>query len=323
MKRRVLAVPLGNFQHERGLQIINEDTLQRVLQIAKAEQAGIPVDFAHASFESKDAQTAGLLLADSLKAEPDGLYGELEWTKEAEAMIREKKFRYLSPVFTFSPEESKDGKLYIEKLVSLGLTNHPNIPAMKPLFNQLEMEEKMDELLTRLKEFLGLPDDAGNSELSESLFTRLGEVESLQKDLAALKEAAGLPIEISTVEVAAAIEKNANRLQQEEGRPTVEEWQTLKVELAEIKQRDLEAKVNSAIAEGKILPAQKEWAVSYAVSDPQGFGSFLVNSRPMVQMGELVEIAKKGNGKFPLSETQEKINKLLGISRKVFESFNQ
>ena len=39
--------------------------------------------------------------------------------------------------------------------------------------------------------------------------------------------------------------------------------------------------------QGKITPAQKEWAKSYALSDPKGFGSFVEKAPQIVPMDKI------------------------------------
>lgn len=323
MNDRILVVPLGNFSHERGLQIIGEAALDRILRVAKKEGRDIPIDFGHESFKKRGAEAAGWLILNSLVVGPEGLWAKIEWTKEAEESIRQRKYRYLSPVFAYNPRFSNGGKLHIERIVGLGLTNYPNISAMKPLFNQIQMEENMDELLTKLKEALGLSEEVESSEVLGSLTARLAELEPLQKEAVKIRSLLGFPEDVSTEEVIASLEKVSARSEEGVELPTLEEWEAMKEELAGLKEREIEERVNSAISSGKLLPAQRQWALSYAASDLEGFEAFLTNSRAVVQMGELVNAAlRPAPEKLPLDEMQEKINHLLGISREVHELFN-
>ncbi|WP_301665827.1 phage protease, partial [uncultured Alistipes sp.] len=73
-----------------------------------------------------------------------------------------------------------------------------------------------------------------------------------------------------------------------------EELKALKAQNA---QRDADAAVEMALKAGKITPAQKEWATSYALSDPKGFAAFAEKAPQVVPMGAVgFEDIKKGNG---------------------------
>ena len=69
-----------------------------------------------------------------------------------------------------------------------------------------------------------------------------------------------------------------------DGVNVVEELKALKAQNAK---RDADEAVTLALKAGKITPAQKEWATSYALSDPKGFGSFVEKAPQIVPMGEI------------------------------------
>ena len=62
-----------------------------------------------------------------------------------------------------------------------------------------------------------------------------------------------------------------------DGVNVLEELKALKQQNA---QRDADEAVTLALKAGKIAPAQKEWARSYALSDPKGFGSLCGEGSP-------------------------------------------
>jgi len=67
----------------------------------------------------------------------DGLWGKVEWTDLGEAAVKNKRYRYLSPVWLPRDTESlgKD-RLRPLRLDSAGLTNTPNLRGMVPLSNR-------------------------------------------------------------------------------------------------------------------------------------------------------------------------------------------
>jgi phage I-like protein len=104
-------------------------------------------------------------------------------------------------------------------------------------------------------------------------------------NLKELAESLGLPETATEVEVMAKIAENkakaeaepkASVLTDDEARTLRDQVGALTKTLAE---RDANTSVDSAIQAGKLLPAQRPWAVSYALSDPAGFKSY-VESAP-------------------------------------------
>lgn len=322
MNGKILLVPRGSFRHSEGIQVIDAETLSRIYKSAVSEGRDIPVDFGHESFLKPAAQAAGWGVLRSLEIKPDGLWGMIDWTEGAEEKVRKRMFRYLSPVFTFNPSLSKEGKLHIERLVSLGLTNQPNITAMRPLFNQHPMEEKMDELLTDLLEALGLPKETEPAAVVERVKEAVSHLKTLLPRISELRTVLGTADDSTSESVLAMAAEKIATANDAGSLPSPEEFESIKSELASLKEKEIADAVSSAIASGKILPSQKEWANRYAASDPEGFRTFLVNSSALVNMGEIVTGSDIRSASKPVDEVQEKINGLLGISSEVYDSYN-
>ncbi|MEE8483054.1 MAG: phage protease, partial [Nitrospinota bacterium] len=205
----------------------------------------------------------------------------------------------------------------IESLISMGLTDKPNIAKMPELLNQILKEERMKELLEKLKTELSIPPETEDSAVLEYAIEAF---QAMSNDLKKLKEALGIDPEAS-IEDATLV---APEVAVNSFTPTAEEWNAMKEEIAALKQKDVANKVHNAVANGKILPVQREWAMNYAAGDPQGFDRFLANSRSVVSFGEVVGKNFSGQTeKAPLDPEQEKVNALLGIDRELFDKYNK
>jgi phage I-like protein len=66
------------------------------------------------------APASGWIDPETLVAQPDGIWGEVEWTGAASAHIAAKEYRYISPYFHFKP----DGR--ISSIINFALVNVPN-----------------------------------------------------------------------------------------------------------------------------------------------------------------------------------------------------
>ena len=178
-------------------------------------------------------------------------------------------------------------------LHSLALTNTPAIENMTPIVNSDNFEgghENMD--MQKLAAALGLGPDATEEQIMEALQAMVAENKSLKEgkqpgdeatvankavcELLGLK--AGAPAEDVTAKI---MELKGGTI---DGVNVLEELKALKQQNA---QRDADEAVTLALKAGKITPAQKDWARSYALADPKGFGAFVEKAPQVVPMGEV------------------------------------
>jgi len=118
---KTMLVPIGEFDHPRGLQVVDAAAAQRIADDLKNREQDIVIDFGHESFSSPRAEAAGWLKPETVEVQNDGVYAVIDWTDEAAEKIKAKKFRYLSPVLEFNPVKSKNGRFYIVKITTVRL----------------------------------------------------------------------------------------------------------------------------------------------------------------------------------------------------------
>lgn len=304
MELRALLVPIGRHPHPAGTQVIDGAALQRIAAAAKRRGQDIPVDFDHATAANAGAALAGHIAPSTLAATPEGLRGVIVFNGRGTDALRTGAYRHLSPALLYNPRLSTGGDLHVERLVAVALTNQPNLSSMEPLTPNPNLQEDflMQELLDKLKTALGLPPGSGDAAALQAALEKLEEL--AEPDDGAEEEAA---------------EQEPGEAP--EGGAPVDELAALKAELALLKAKQQADEVNAAIADGKILPAQRDWAAAYAGQDPEGFRRFLANSRPAVRMGAIVTRAA-ATTTAPLSAEQESVNRMLGIGRDLFDKYN-
>ena len=170
------------------------------------------------------------------------------------------------------------------------------------------------ELLILLAKQLGLPETS----TQEQVLAKLGELKTSQASTQpiACKEALdalGLTEAASKSELVATI----HALKQ---RPDYSQ------EIAALTQRlaarDRDELVAAAIKEGKITPAQKEWADAYALNDPEGFKVFVAKAPQVISTDKLNLVADpKPKGGLP-DDVQLQINKLCGVDEETWKKYN-
>lgn len=312
-------LPLGHVVSSKGEFDVDEESLREMKAQIAQRGVDVVVDYEHQTLKGVQAPAAGWVK--ELKIEDGHIKALVEWTPQAAGYLKNKEYRYLSPVITVR----KDGKA--TGLHSLALTNTPAIENMTPLVNSSTFEggNTNMEIIKKIAQLLGLGEDATEDQVIEALGKTLDEVKSL-KDAAAgggaqpaedekvvankaVCELLGLKAGAATDDVAAKImELKGGTI---DGINVVEELRALKRKNQE---REASDAVTLALKSGKITPAQKEWAKGYAMDNPKGFASFVEKAPQIVPMSEIAggdNLALKGD---EVDEATLLVCKQLGIT---------
>ena len=137
-----MITPLGEFvgsstDGKPTKEIIDEES---VIQMARQTEE-LLLDKDHKSMRCpEDRNTAAYGWISGLKAivglgDMDGLYGTIKWTSKGIELVKDRVYRFLSPVF----ELDGDGRAI--KLVNVALTNRPALP-LPPIINSESESEK-------------------------------------------------------------------------------------------------------------------------------------------------------------------------------------
>jgi phage I-like protein len=278
----ILLLPAGRVElvDRPDLLELDPESLATLVRAFRSRGVDLVIDYEHQSLQGRQAPAAGWIK--DLEARGDGLWARVEWTPQAREYLRNREYRYFSPVLQLDPETRKP-----RALMQVGLTNVPAIKRLPPLVakweagappgekeaaavpRQVPKEEKIrkGEEVEKLKLIMGLPPDANDQEVWAKI------LEVFQNLLATLK----LPEEATAsqlLEAVKALQLEADRLQ------GVEE------ELRQLKSRVAADTTTQAVEEamkaGKIAPAQKSWALEYYRQDPGGFQTFVARAPQLV-----------------------------------------
>jgi phage I-like protein len=232
--------------------------------------AGLPIDYDHATDlaapEGRPAPAAGWIR--ELKVRGESLWGRVEWTARAAASIVAREYRYVSPVFQYDP---KDGR--VTRLLRAGLTNNPNLHLTAIASARAEGVAAKDEFMKfpieELRELLHLGADATAADAIAKV-----------REIQATNEAA-----VSATAAHAHAHDPAHYVAIAEYERTLTELNALKVE--RVRERAAHT-VADAIRAGKIVPAQREWAIAYCAADPRGFEAFAAKQPAVVGAGMIL-----------------------------------
>ena len=223
-----------------------------------------------------------------LELEDGQIKAVVEWMPRGAQYLENKEYRYLSPVVNVRKADNKAIGLH-----SLALTNTPAIEGMNPIVNSDNFEGGQHSMdIKKLAELLGLSEDATEEQVVEALKVCLAENRSLKETEKQPPEnvvANKAVCELLGLKAGAAAEDVTAKIM--ELKSGTVDGVNLAEELKALKQQNAEREANDAVIlalkAGKITPAQKEWAKSYALSDPKGFGSFVEKAPQIVPMDKI------------------------------------
>ena len=155
--------------------------------------------------------------------------------------------------------------------------------------NEEPKEEKMD--IKELALLLGLDENATEEDVKKKL-AEIKEKAEAQAEEKPIPVANSVVLSLLGLDEKAKTEDVVTAVMSFNSHKADEEKEELKKKLEEREAGDL---VQTALKDGKISAAQKEWAMSYALSDKEGFKSFLNKAPGVVPMGitETVNAAGK------------------------------
>ena len=127
--------PYGTFEHSEGLQSISSADAQRCIRKTRAWRfrlglKKIPVYLGHPDdplFKSEHSDPRIYGYVKNLCADKDGLWVFVKFTKDGRSFLSKSPGQYLSPRWVLCKTEHQTA-YHPERLLSVGLTQHPNLP---------------------------------------------------------------------------------------------------------------------------------------------------------------------------------------------------
>jgi len=145
----ILIVPFGDVTSAAGSFVNDESAMEAIIEAFTDHGTELPIDYEHQTLggayasPTGQAPAAGWIrsliaiaseedaTAHTLPHSTPGLWAEVSWTANAEQQLREKAYRYLSPVVLVRKDDRR-----ITALHSVALTNKPAIVGMTPVVNR-------------------------------------------------------------------------------------------------------------------------------------------------------------------------------------------
>ena len=244
----VKLLPLGLVHSTKGDFLVDDESFRLIRCKFMERQLQIPIDYEHQTLKDMQAPAAGWVKDIVLKS--DGIYGAVDWTERAAEYLKNREYRYISPVVTLRNADKKAVGLH-----SAALTNTPAINAMTPI----ACSDKPSR-------------DGGGADQENA---ESGEKDTLEALAALLQLDPSATMEDIYKAVAALLEgQEALKLKAD----------AYQFEVVRMKADDV---VAEALKDGKVLPFQRDWAFQSAMNDLDGFTLWLKSAPRVVPMGEV------------------------------------
>lgn len=262
---------------------MSPDIAKPLLARLHARKNDIVVDYEHQTLNSEQngqpAPAAGWITPQDITYNPSvGLVAPVRWTQTALAHIKNDEYRYISPVIEFNPITGD-----VINIAHVALTNYAAIDGMKAVSalrakydqNQTQNEENtMDK--AKLALLLGVAADASE----EVIETALKALQADKQTLVALRSDLGIKDgEDGKTAIAALKVNRAPDLSQFAPLKVVEDLKTQVAELtAQAKVDEVDALVKKALADGRLIASEEDWARERGENDIAALKAYLNRS---------------------------------------------
>ncbi len=298
-------VPYGEWRGHpaRPFQVGPAEAAQILANHDKRGGTRLVLDYEHQTIRSLDngrpAPAAGWI--DRLELREDGVWGHVEgFTPAAEAFLRAREYRYLSPVLAFDRRDKRTGEAAGLHLHSAALTNVPFLDELTPVVNSDTTTPENSML--ELRKLLGLADDATDLEVVAAVEAHLTTLRSglgLAADapvtlIASTLQAARLPLELgrlaltelqlgeATPEVAKA--KLARELKHSGYVPLAEHAAAVAAAEQQVVTLSDDQVIEQARAQGKLTPALEALFRKQLARDREGTMAWLAEAPVVVPL---------------------------------------
>jgi phage I-like protein len=206
------------------------------------------VDYEHqtrnALKNGQPAPAAGWIVG--LESRADGIWAKVEWTAAAAKAVREKAYRYVSPVFFHTRDTGE-----VLAVQNVALTNTPNLDLTALASVEFSMDYEQE--LAKLRALLGLADDADMQAIIAAV-----------TDLQQVSAASAMPDPAQYVPIGeyTRVVKDANSLRQG------------------VTKDAATAHVAEQIRTGRLAPMSREWAISLCTTNKPAFDAFMEEVGP-------------------------------------------
>jgi len=262
----------------KGPWLLNAAIANKLIAATGTKQ-NILIDYDHQSLlftkNLEPLESAGTFAGANLEwREGVGLFAtNVSWTAASKAHFAKDEYRFISPLFTYDA-----GTGEVTRLISVALTDNPAIKNMQAIElaaasllkqQSISLPKKEESMNKELLALLGLSDDADDKAVlaaCAALKQSSDQVAALSEQVTALKEDAPDPAKFVPIAAVSALQTQVAALSTQLNADSVSKL------------------VEPALADGRLLPAQKDWAESLGKSDIAALSAYLDSAQPIAAL---------------------------------------
>lgn len=301
-------LPAGQFRAADGRPFdapfwrMDETNASMVVARALAKTNRLVLDYEHqtlnAEWNGQPAPAAGWFKA--LEFRPGiGLFAtDVEWTARASEYIAAGEYKYISPVFTYLPDTGE-----VLEIKNAALTNFPALDGMTELLSraaaryatEYPQQEEVPVNEEQLK-LLGLAKDATAEQVTAALTALKSKADDAETRIAALTAQAGQvdPAKYVPVKVVEDMRGEIAALS------------------AKITGDEVDSLVKTGLVDGRLLPAQEQWARDLGTSNIAALKGYLASAQPIAALR-----SGQTSGKAPAGEPGALDDDALAVCRQM------
>ena len=208
----------GKVQNGEVMQFkIDENATAQMVQNFNALGRDIVIDYEHQTLTGDEAPAAGWI-KQLINRGSQGLWAMVEWTDRALNYLRNKEYRFLSPVFALEGLDAITGKKIGAVIWNAALTNDPFFSELKPIVSKTDSpginagaifltqeEHQMKKVIARLLEIYKLVADASEDVVLAKLEEHINSTNAVIVAKGKLVTVLGLKAEATPDEIEAAV----------------------------------------------------------------------------------------------------------------------
>ena len=287
---RIKLLPAGTFKARDGrgpFMTGDRATMEAIVAATKAYHGDtdMMVDYDHQTVFGSTEGVGGRAVAagwiDGLEVADDGIYATVKWTDAAFAALSASEYRYISPYFT---ADDKTGD--VQMIINAALTNMPALDMAAIAASSQKSNDQLEGLtMDKIIAALGL--SAGSKE--DAVLASIAELKTGVAALATITaKAKEQKIGEDAKSICVALSSKASGDEPDPAKfVPMAMYSELSAKVAKIETDATEAKAEEAVAlatrQGRVTPAQKDWALKYAKSDLAGFTAFAASAPVLVK----------------------------------------
>lgn len=276
---------------------LTQEFADKLISAADAQKDDYMVDFEHQTiYVASNGQpnpAAGWFKQLEYR-DGEGLFAKVKWTKEAASLIQDDKYRYISPFF----ESDDEGNVL--SLFNVGLTNTPAIDGMAKvvaLSEIIETKRSRSNFLSELESLVANSSGLSADQLVGAVKEMVNQVNWLTTEVPKTDPA---PVDPQPDPKAdPATDPKVEETPDPSKFVPIEMFDEVKEQLAALQSQQtteaLNIIVEEALQDGKITPAQKQWAMSLGKQNIDSLKQYISSAPVITRVGEKQSTPGSGN----------------------------